>query len=77
MTTSAKKKPRVTRAKKSTEDRGKAIVEALPTLPEERREQDVLEFIRAIEAFKKKSGRPFTSWSDILDIVRSLGYRRR
>lgn len=37
---------------------------------------DALEFIAAIDRFKKEHGRPFPSWSEILLIVRQLGYRR-
>ena len=42
-------------------------------------EDDVREFIAAIaasDAFKKQHGRPFPSWSEVLLIVRQLGYRR-
>ncbi len=38
---------------------------------------DALEFIAAIDRFKKEHARPFPSWSEILLIVRQLGYRRR
>ena len=37
---------------------------------------EVLEFIEAIDRFKKEHGRPFPSWSEVLHIVRSLGYRK-
>jgi hypothetical protein len=37
---------------------------------------DVLEFIEAIDRFKKEHGRPFPSWSEVLHIVRSLGYHK-
>jgi len=37
---------------------------------------EVLEFIAAIDRFKKENGRPFPSWSEILMIVRQLGYKR-
>lgn len=36
----------------------------------------VLEFIAAIDRFKLEHGRPFPSWSEILLIVRQLGYSR-
>lgn len=38
---------------------------------------EVLEFIAAIDRFKKENGRPFPSWSEILLVLRELGYRRR
>lgn len=37
---------------------------------------DVLEFIAAIDRFKLEHGRPFPNWSEILMIVRQLGYKR-
>jgi hypothetical protein len=37
---------------------------------------DALEFIAAIDRFKKEHGRPFPSWSEILLVVRQLGYKR-
>ncbi len=37
---------------------------------------EVLEFIEAVDRFKKQHGRPFPSWSEVLLIVRQLGYRR-
>ena len=37
---------------------------------------DVLEFIAAIDRFKKEHGRPFPSWSEVLLVVKQLGYRR-
>lgn len=38
---------------------------------------EALEFIAAVDRFKKQHARPFPSWSEILLIVRQLGYRRR
>lgn len=35
---------------------------------------DTLEFIHAVNAFKAVSGKPFPTWSEILQIVRDLGY---
>lgn len=38
---------------------------------------DALEFIEAIDRFKKQNGRPFPSWSEVLMVLRQLGYVRR
>lgn len=37
---------------------------------------DELEFISAINEFKAQTGRPFPTWSEVLKIVRALGYRK-
>lgn len=37
---------------------------------------DVLEFIQAIDDYKRQAGRPFPSWSEVLEIVKCLGYER-
>ena len=34
------------------------------------------EFLRAIEAYKQSSGRLFPTWSEVLEVVRSLGYEK-
>lgn len=38
---------------------------------------EALEFIEAIDRFKKQHGRPFPSWSEVLMVLRQLGYSRR
>ena len=35
---------------------------------------DQLEFIQAIEAFKKEHNRAFPSWSEVLQVLKGLGY---
>ena len=37
---------------------------------------DVLEFITAIDEYKRSNGKPFPSWSEVLDILKALGYER-
>ena len=32
------------------------------------------EFIQAIEAYKKSSGRMFPTWSEVLEVLNDLGY---
>jgi hypothetical protein len=38
---------------------------------------DVMEFIGAIDRFKKAHSRPFPSWSEVLHVLRQLGYRKQ
>ena len=35
-----------------------------------------LEFLQAIQAYKQASGRNFPTWSEVLEVVRSLGYEK-
>jgi hypothetical protein len=41
-----------------------------PLLPEE------MEFINAVNAYKQKHSRPFPTWSEVLHVVKALGYRK-
>ena len=34
------------------------------------------EFIMAINEYKKVNTRPFPTWTEVLDIVKALGYRK-
>jgi hypothetical protein len=38
---------------------------------------ETLEFIHAVSAFKERTGAAFPTWSDILGILRELGYEKR
>ncbi|GAB4517005.1 MAG: hypothetical protein Tsb0013_21360 [Phycisphaerales bacterium] len=33
-------------------------------------------FVKAIDAFKKANGKTFPTWTDVLEVVRLLGYRK-
>ena len=35
-----------------------------------------VEFMRAMDNYKRKSGRPFPTWSEVLEVLMSLGYRK-
>ena len=47
-----------------------------PTTTEREYTPEELEFLRAIEAYKRDKGRPFPSWTEVLEVIRALGYRR-
>ena len=34
------------------------------------------EFLMAIEEYKKKNTRPFPSWTEVLEVIKALGYRK-
>ena len=37
---------------------------------------EVLEFIQAIDDYKRTQRRPFPTWSEVLEILKTLGYQR-
>ena len=37
---------------------------------------ELLEFIMAIDEYKRINDRPFPAWSEIFEIIQYLGYRR-
>jgi hypothetical protein len=39
--------------------------------------EDEREFQVAMEQYKRQSGRAFPTWSEILEVLRSLGYEKR
>lgn len=47
-----------------------------PTTCERDYTVDEIEFMRAMDDYKRRSGRQFPTWSEVLEVVRSLGYTR-
>lgn len=48
-----------------------------PTTCERDYSQDEIEFMNAMSLYKKASGRAFPTWSEILEVLRSLGYEKQ
>ena len=71
------KKPTKNKAAKeeSSAPEAEATKKASPTKPSEMC-GEVMEFITAIDEYKRIHARPFPSWSEVLDIVKALGYKR-
>lgn len=47
-----------------------------PTTCERDYSEDEVEFMSAMDDYKRRSGRQFPTWSEVLEVVRSLGYRK-
>ncbi len=50
-------------------------LDATPQKPDQM-SPDVVEFIKAMDDYRTKNGRPFPSWSEVLAILTALGYRK-
>lgn len=69
VTTSNTARPRAEAAKK-------AAPKKAATVKPDQMDAELLEFIQAIDDYKRTEGRPFPTWSEILEIVKDLGYER-
>jgi len=47
-----------------------------PTTCERDYSGEEVEFMRAIDDYKRRSGRQFPTWSEVLEVLRDLGYRK-
>jgi hypothetical protein len=47
-----------------------------PATCERQYSEPELEFLNAIQEYKRASGRMFPTWSEVLEVVRDLGYRK-
>jgi|SRR5579872_3267995 len=47
-----------------------------PTTCERDYTPDEIEFMRAMDEYKRKAGRQFPTWSEVLEVLLSLGYKR-
>jgi hypothetical protein len=45
-----------------------------PTTTERDYSRDELEFMQAMQSYKQSSGRLFPTWSEVLEVLRDLGY---
>jgi hypothetical protein len=82
MPSTSKKKPRTTRVKspglisgtrtssRSAKRRSPKEQPPDPELLEEER----LEFLRAMDRYKRKTGKTFPTWTEVLDVLRSIGW---
>jgi hypothetical protein len=47
-----------------------------PTTCERDYSEQEVEFMRAMDDYKRRSGRQFPTWSEVLEVIRDLGYRK-
>lgn len=60
-------------AKRASSERRRLID---PTTCERDYNDDETEFMKAMDRYKRENRRPFPTWSEVLEVLRSLGYRR-
>lgn len=55
---------------------GRRLTDFLKSAEEGEMTQEQFSFLMAIDAFKRVNGVTFPTWTDVLEIVRKLGYRK-
>lgn len=70
---SASNKPEETRKVTS---RRKAVPKSVNLAKPDEMSDELIEFITAIDEYKRAHQRPFPTWSEVLDVLKSLGYER-
>jgi hypothetical protein len=60
-------------AKRASSERRRLID---PTTCERDYTDDESDFMKAMDRYKRENRRPFPTWSEVLEVLRSLGYRK-
>lgn len=47
-----------------------------PTTCEREYSDAEIEFMRAMDEYKRRSGRQFPTWSEVLEVIHAIGYRK-
>ena len=47
-----------------------------PTTCERDYNNDEIEFMKAMDQYKRDNRRPFPTWSEVLEVLRAMGYRK-
>lgn len=55
---------------------GKRRTEGRKAAEEGQMSDEQFEFLLAIDEYKKENNRPFPTWTEVLEVVKALGYRK-
>ena len=58
------------------EERGERRRQIDPTTCERDYTNDEIEFMKAMDQYKRENRRPFPTWSEVLEVLRAMGYRK-
>ncbi len=57
-------------------DQGERRRQIDPTTCERDYNNEEIEFMKAMDQYKRDNRRPFPTWSEVLEVLRALGYRK-
>ena len=55
---------------------GKRRSDSRKSAEEGQMSDEQFDFLMAIEQYKKENTRPFPTWTEVLDVIKALGYRK-
>ena len=64
------------RGGKERRERGERRRQVDPTTCEKDYSDEEIIFMKAMDQYKRANRRPFPTWSEVLEVLRSLGYRK-
>ncbi len=62
--------------RKNKERRGERRRQVDPTTCERDYNDEEIAFMKAMDQYKRDNRRPFPTWSEVLEVLRALGYRK-
>ena len=63
-------------AKDRREQQGERRRQIDPTTCERDYNNEEIEFMKAMDQYKRENRRPFPTWSEVLEVLRAIGYRK-
>lgn len=64
------------RSGKDRREQGERRRQIDPTTCERDYTNDEIDFMKAMDQYKRENRRPFPTWSEVLEVLRALGYRK-
>jgi hypothetical protein len=55
---------------------GRRLSDERKSAEEGQMSQEQFEFLMAIKEYKEKNAKPFPTWTEVLDVIKALGYRK-
>jgi hypothetical protein len=55
---------------------GRRLTDERKSAEEGQMSDEQFEFLLAIDEYKKKNARPFPTWTEVLEVIKALGYRK-
>lgn len=55
---------------------GKRLTQERKSAEEGHMSDEQFEFLMAIDKYKRKNARPFPTWTEVLEVIKAMGYRK-